>query len=147
MAPPATPPTSAPMAAPSQPPATAPTPAPTAAPAPAPMAVRSPGVAHAARAATTEANKRNCRIPTSYARFRLSFLHEPCRPSRPPGWRRHGTCEDPACAGDTRRLEGPSMRWPSLRQHGQATRPARHRAQAAMLLWTALLLLAASFAG
>src|SRR5438132_1487109 len=62
MAPPATPPTTAPIAAPSHPPAIAPIPAPTAAPPPAPIAVRSPGVAHPSRAATTNATIRKCRI-------------------------------------------------------------------------------------
>src|SRR5216684_2580475 len=56
------------MAAPSHPPASAPTPAPTAAPPPAPIAVRSPGVAHPPRNATTDANNKNWRMPTSFAR-------------------------------------------------------------------------------
>src|SRR5207237_8015391 len=62
MAPPATPPTTAPIAAPSHPPAIAPMPAPTAAPPPAPIAVRSPGVAQPPRAAATNTTIRKCRI-------------------------------------------------------------------------------------
>src|SRR5438132_2758602 len=67
MAPPATPPTTAPIAAPSHPPAIAPIPAPTAAPPPAPIAVRSPGVAHPPKAAATNATIRKCRIAPSLA--------------------------------------------------------------------------------
>src|SRR6266481_1656571 len=66
MAPPATPPTRAPMAAPSHPPASAPTPAPTAAPPPAPIAVRSPGVAHATRATTRSVGATNDRMRISF---------------------------------------------------------------------------------
>src|SRR3989442_4399932 len=75
MAPPATPPTTAPIAALSQPPAIAPIPAPTAAPPPAPIAVRSPGVAYPPRAIAMNATIRTCRIGPLLLRARSFTIH------------------------------------------------------------------------
>src|SRR6266481_3712384 len=85
MAPPATPPTTAPMAAPSHPPAIAPSPAPTASPAPAPIAVFLPGVAHPPRTTTADMTNRKLRIRISSAASvtgPLWALRVPCRVRR-----------------------------------------------------------------